>query len=455
MDLIISNGTIVTADAAYVADVGIEGGKIKQIGQGLGAAGKVIDATGKHLFPGGVDAHTHLDFSLIGRQGVEDFYSGTSAAAAGGVTTVLDYALPEPGQNIQGCLEAWHKKAKSKAVIDYAFHPAIFEPTDKLIDEMADAVSDGYPSFKMFMFGFARFDEQANQYLKAIARAAKLGAICNIHCEDNCLLTFAASKFTEEGKFGVRYFADSRPRAAEGLAVQRAIAMGRIADAPIYLVHLSCQEALEPIREARANGQIVYGETRPIYLHASRDRLEEPGGERFISWPPLREASQQKVLWDGLRDDNLQTVATDHCGFNLEQKKTGKTVDELLPGFPNLETELSMLYSEGVRKGRLSLQRFVQVTSTNPAKLFGIFPQKGTIAVGSDADIAIFDTNKNVTIEHKNMHSNADYEPHEGFKVTGWPVQVLSRGEVVVENGKVLGQAGRGKLLKRSRFTPL
>jgi dihydropyrimidinase len=268
MDLIIRNGTIVTADAAYIADVGIEGGKIKQIGQGLGDAGKVIDATGKHLFPGGVDAHTHLDFSLLGRQGVEDFYSGTSAAAAGGVTTVLDYALPEPGQNIQGCLEAWQKKAKSKAVIDYAFHPAIFEPTDKLIDEMADAVSDGYPSFKMFMFGFARFDEQSNQYLKAIARAAKLGAICNIHCEDNCLLTFASSKFTEEGKFGVRYFADSRPRAAEGLAVQRAIAMGRIADAPIYLVHLSCQEALEPIREARANGQIVYGETRTIYLHA-------------------------------------------------------------------------------------------------------------------------------------------------------------------------------------------
>jgi dihydropyrimidinase len=183
--------------------------------------------------------------------------------------------------------------------------------------------------------------------------------------------------------------------------------------------------------------------------------LEEPGGERFISWPPLREVTQQKVLWDGLRDDNLQTVATDHCGFNLEQKRSGKTVDELLPGFPNLETELPMLYSEGVRKGRLSPQRFVQVTATNPAKLFGIFPQKGTIAVGSDADIAIFDTNKSVTIEHKNMHSKADYEPHEGFKVTGWPVQVLSRGEIVVENGKVLGQAGRGKLLKRSHFTPL
>ena len=216
----------------------------------------MIDAGGKYLFPGGVDAHTHVDFSLLGRQGVEDFYSGTSAAAAGGVTTIIDYALPEPGQTIQGNLEAWQKKAKGKAVIDYGFHPAIFEPTDKLIDEMADAVADGYPSFKMFMFGFARFDEQAGQYLKAIARAGKLGALSNIHCEDNYLLSFVGSKFTAEGKFGVRYFTDSRPRSSEGLAVQRAIAMARCAEAPVYLVHLSCQEALEPIREARANGQI-------------------------------------------------------------------------------------------------------------------------------------------------------------------------------------------------------
>ena len=455
MDLTIRNGTIVTADAVYSADVGIESGKVKQIGKALGPAGKEIDAGGKFLFPGGVDVHTHVDFTLLGRQGVEDFYSGTSAAACGGVTTIIDYALPEPGQTIQANIEAWQKKAKGKAVIDYGFHPAIFEPTDKLIDEMADAVADGYPSFKLFMFGFARFDEQAPQYIKAIARAGKLGALTNIHCEDNCLLSFLSSKFTEEGKFGVRHFADSRPREAEGLAVQRAIAMARHADAPVYLVHLSCEEALKPIREARARGQVVYGETRPIYLHLSRDRFEEPGGERFICWPPLREANQQKVIWDGLRDDNLQTVATDHCGFNLEQKKSGKTVDELLPGMPNLETEVPMLYSEGVSKGRLSLQRFVQVISTNPAKLFGIFPQKGTIAVGSDADIVIFDSKRDVTIQHKDMHSKADYEPHEGFKVTGWPTQVLSRGEVVVENGKVLGQAGRGKLLKRSRFTEL
>jgi dihydropyrimidinase len=229
--------------------------------------------------------------------------------------------------------------------------------------------------------------------------------------------------------------------------------MARYAEAPIYLVHLSCEEALAPIREARARGQIVYGETRPIYLHLSRERFEGPEGERYIGWPPLREASQMQAMWDGLRTDNLQTVATDHCGWTLEQKKKGKTVDELLPGMSNLETILPMLYSEGVGKGRLSLNRFVEVISTNPAKLFGLYPQKGTIAVGSDADIVIFDPKKEVTIRHRDMHSRSDYELYEGFQVAGWPVMTLSRGEVIVDNGKALGQAGRGQLLKRKKFT--
>ncbi len=260
-------------------------------------------------------------------------------------------------------------------------------------------------------------------------------------------------QFNAAGKFGVKHFADSRPRLSEGLAVQRAVTMARYAEAPIYLVHLSCEEALAPIREARARGQIVYGETRPIYLHLSRERFDGPEGERYLGWPPLREASQMQAMWDGLRSDNLQTVATDHCGWNLAQKKKGKTVDELLPGMSNLETILPMLYSEGVGKGRLSIHRFVEVISTNPAKLFGLYPQKGTIAVGSDADIIIFDPKKEVTIRHRDMHSRSDYELHEGFQVTGWPTMTLSRGEVIVENGKVLGSSGRGKLLRRKKFS--
>jgi dihydropyrimidinase len=453
MDLIIRNGTIVTSGDITQADVGIEGGKVKQIGQGLGPAAREIDATGKYLFPGGVDVHTHVDFELLGNKSVDDFYSGTAAAACGGVTTIVDYALPEPGQSIQGSIEAWQKKAQDKAVIDYGLHPAILEPTQKIIDEMADTVADGHSSFKLFMIGLAKFDELAAQYLKVIAQAGKVGALTNIHAEDQCLISFLSEQLAAAGKLGVRYFADSRPRLSEGLAVQRAITMARYAEAPIYLVHLSCEEALTPIREARARGQIVYGETRPIYLHLSRERFDGPEGERYIGWPPLREASQMDVMWNGLRTDNLQTVATDHCGWNLAQKKAKQRVEDLLPGMSNLETIMPMLYSEGVSKGRLSLNRFVEVISTNPAKLFGIYPQKGTIAPGSDADIVIFDPTKEVTIRHRDMHSRSDYELYEGFQVTGWPTHTLSRGEVIVENGKVLGSSGRGKLLRRSRFS--
>ena len=453
MELIIRNGTVVTHGDIYQADVGIERGKVKQIGQGLGPASKEIDATGKYLLPGGVDVHTHVDFELLGNRSVDDFYSGTAAAACGGVTTIVDYALPERGQSIQGSVEAWQKKAEGKAIIDYGLHPVILEPTQKIIDEMADAAADGHTSFKLFMIGMARFDELAAEYLKVIAQAGKVGAITNIHAEDQCLISYLTQQLNAAGKFGVKHFADSRPRLSEGLAVQRAVTMARYAEAPIYLVHLSCEEALAPIREARARGQIVYGETRPIYLHLSRERFDGPEGERYLGWPPLREASQMQAMWDGLRSDNLQTVATDHCGWNLAQKKKGKTVDELLPGMSNLETILPMLYSEGVGKGRLSIHRFVEVISTNPAKLFGLYPQKGTIAVGSDADIIVFDPKKAVTIRHRDMHSRSDYELHEGFQVTGWPTMTLSRGEVIVENGKVLGSSGRGQLLRRKKFS--
>lgn len=396
MDLLIRNGTVVTAGEISHADVGIEAGLVKQIGKDLGPAAKEIDATGCYLFPGGVDVHTHVDIELMGHRSVDDFYSGTVAAACGGVTTIVDYAMPEPGQSIQASVEAWQNKAQDKAIIDYGLHPAILEPTPKIIAEMADAVAEGHTSFKLFMIGLARFDELASDYLKAIAEAGKHGALTNIHAEDQCLIGYLCEQMTAQGKRSVKHFPDSRPRQAEGLAVQRAVTMAQYAEAPIYLVHLSCQEALAPIREARARGQIIYGETRPLYLHLSRERFEEDDAERYVGWPPLREASQMQVMWDGLRNDNLQTVATDHCGWNLVQK-----------------------------------------------------------AVGSDADIVIFAPNKDVTIRHRDMHSRVDYELYEGFQVTGWPTHTLSRGEVIIENGHVLGNAGRGKLLKRQRFTPL
>lgn len=456
MDVVVRNGTVVTANEVYKADVGIEGGRIKQIGIGLGAAAREIDASGKYVFPGAVDAHTHCECELVGAKTVDDWTSSTEQAACGGVTTVIDYALAGENQPLTECLEQWHATARPKAIIDYGLHPALYKPSDRIIDEMADVVSEGHTSFKVFMTGLAAFDECSTQYMKAIARAASLGALVNIHCEDQTCISFVTQRLEAEGKSDIRHYADSRPPIAEGIAAQRALNMAKVADAAVYLVHLSCRESMDAINEARARGQSVYAETRPIYLHLSRDRFEEKiDPERFVGWPPLRHADQQEVIWQALDHSVLQTLATDHIGWTLEQKKSRQKVDELIPGMANLETMVPMLFSEGVRKGRLSLQRFVAVVATNPAKIFGLYPQKGTIAVGSDADIVIFDPEKRVTIRQKDMHSRQDWELHEGFQVTGWPVLTLSRGEVVMESGKVLGKPGRGRLLKRKKFADI
>ncbi len=454
MDLILKGGTVVTASETTRADLGIEGGRIKQIGTGLGPAGREIDVTGKYLFPGGVDVHTHVEFTLLGETTVDDFHSSTIMAACGGITTIVDYVLPNPGQSLIDAVEMWNGRAKGKTVIDYGLHPTLFKPTERTRGEMADLASDGYTSFKIFMTGLAEFDHYAPDYLKAMAQAGKSGAMVNIHCEDQCCITYLTEQLEREGKNNVRHFADSRPRIAEGIAAKRAVDMAFLADAPVYLVHLSCQEGLDALNDARARGQAAYGETRPIYLHLSKDRFkDEKDPERYVGWPPLRDADQMEVLWQALDSGVLQTLATDHTSFSMAQKKKHKKVEDLVPGMSALETMLPMLYSEGVLKNRLKLNRFVDVTATAPAKLFGLYPQKGTIAVGSDADILVFDPKKPVTIRQQDLHSRQDWELFEGFKVTGWPAMTISRGEIIVENGKFLGQAGRGKLIKRKTFT--
>ncbi len=457
MDLILRSGTVVTATDTMVADVGIEDGLVKQIGRDLaGPAGREIDATGRYLFPGGVDAHTHVECELVGVHSIDDFHSSTVQAACGGITTIIDYALASPGQPLLNALENWNRMARGKTVIDYGLHPALFKPNERILAEMADVVSEGYPSFKIFMTGLAEFDGLVDRYYAAMAQAGRLGALINIHCEDQACISHATAQLDRVGhRSDVRYYPDSRPRISEGLAAQRAIQLARAAEVPVYMVHLSCEESLAAIDDARAHGQTVYGETRPIYLHLSRERFEQIDPERFVGWPPLREADQMGVLWQALDASVLQTVATDHIGWTMEQKKSRRNVDELIPGMANLETVLPMLYSEGVGKGRLSLNRFVEVSSTNPAKLFGMYPMKGTIAVGSDADIVVFDPERRVTIRHENMHSNQDWELHEGFEVTGWPEATLSRGEIIVENGTVLAKPGRGQLVKRKRFAEI
>lgn len=457
MDVILRNGTVVTANDVYPADVAIEGGLVVQIAREItGRAAREIDARGKLLLPGGVDVHTHCETVLAGEQTVDDWTSSTAQAACGGVTTVVDYALTGPDQSMIECLEQCAAAAKPKALIDYGLHPTLMRPSERSIAEMGEIVSEGFPSFKIFMTGFSGFDEVSTQYVRAMAEAGRLGALINIHCEDQTCISFHTQRLEEAGKSNIRHYADSRPPLSEGIAAQRAIQLARVADVPIYMVHLSCQESLDAIHEARARGQSVYAETRPIYLHLSRERFEERiDPERYVGWPPLRHADQMDVIWKALDASVLQTLATDHIGWTLAQKKLRQKVDELIPGMANLETMLPMLYSEGVRKRRLSLQRFAAVTAANPAKLMGLYPQKGTIAVGSDADLVVFDPDKRVTIRHADLHSKQDWELHEGFEVTGWPLLTLSRGEVVAENGKIVAKPGRGRLLKRKRFADL
>ena len=457
MDLILRNGTIVTAAEIIQADIGIESGVIRQIGVGLtGAASKEIDVTGRQVFPGGVDVHTHVECGLGGFTSIDDFYSSTVQAACGGVTTIVDYALTGPDQSLLDCLEQWNQTARGKTVIDYGLHSTLYRPSERIVSEMADVVSERYTSFKVFMTGLAKFDQCIEQYFRAISEAGRLGALVSIHCEDQACISQATLGLEQCGQNDVLHFPDSRPRIAEGIAAERAVQIARAADVLIYLVHLSCQESLDAVNDARGRGQTVYAETRPIYLHLSRERFEEEvDPERYVGWPPLREADQMELLWQALEHGVLQTVATDHVGWTLEQKKSRTKVDELIPGMANLETLMPMLYSEGIGKSRLSPNRFVEVLSTNPAKLFGLYPKKGTIAVGSDADIVVFDPNKEVTIRSKAMHSRQNWELHEGFKVKGWPIMTFSRGEMIAENEEFLGEAGRGQLVKRKRFSEI
>ena len=451
MDLLLRHGTIVTASDIYDADIGIEDGKIKQIGFGLGPATNELDVSGMYLLPGAVDVHTHVEVEFQGLQSVENFHSGTVAAACGGVTTLIDYALPAPGQTPQETIRTWHAKARDKAIIDYGFHVAIFEPNDAAIRQIPDVIADGHSSFKIFMMG--TFDQYIDGYMEMMSAVGRFGGLVNLHVEDACCLNYLAKRFTAEGKYGAAYFADSRPRISEGIAAARAIGLAQVAEAPAYLVHLSCEDSLESLDRARGKGQTVYGETRPCYLHFSKEKMLEENGILYAGWPPLREADQMEILWQGLESGVLQTIATDHDGWSLQQKKTFDKVDEILAGMAGLETMVPLLYSQGVLKNRLDINRMVEVTATNPARLFGLFPRKGTISIGSDADIAVFDPNVKKTIRAQEMHSAADWDPFEGWEVEGWPRMTLSRGEVIVDNGKVLARPGRGELLRRNRFS--
>jgi dihydropyrimidinase len=454
-DTIIRNGTIVTATDTYAADIGIAGGRISAIGAGLPVenAQRVVDARGLLVIPGGIDVHTHLDMPFGGTKSADDFESGTIAAAYGGTTTLIDFAIQYKGQTLRHALDIWMKKAEGKATIDYAFHCIITDIEGAQLDELKAFVREGVPSFKLFMAYPGVFMLDDASIFKTMNAAADCGGMICMHAENGGAIDVIVQRALAEGKRSPKYHALTRPTTAEAEATNRAIALAEIAGTPVYIVHLSCNEALEKVREARDRGLRVYAETCPQYLYLSLDDMNAPGFEsaKYVFTPPLREKWHQEKLWQGLAKDDLQVVSTDHCPFCMkEQKELGKDDFTKIPnGGPGIEHRLSLVYSGGVHGGKFSANRFVQLVSTAPAKLFGLYPRKGTIAVGSDADLVIFDANEQQTISVATHHMNVDYSMFEGTRVKGVTKTVLSRGNLIIDNGKFVGRAGAGQFLKR------
>jgi dihydropyrimidinase len=458
-DTIIANGKVVTATDTYAADLAMNGGKIEAIGQNLPRqnATQVIDARGKYVFPGGIDVHTHLDMPFGGTTSADDFETGTRAALFGGTTTLIDFAIQYKGQRLRTAFDTWMEKAANKATCDYAFHCIITELGDTQLKEMNALVSEGVTSFKLFMAYPGVFMLDDASIFKALKTTAKNGGLVCMHAENGGAIDVIVQQALAEGKKAPKYHALTRPTTAEAEATARAIALAEMAGAPVYIVHLSCNDALEKVREGRDRGLPVYAETCPQYLYLSLENFDAPGfeGAKYVFTPPLREKWHQEKLWNGLKRDHLQVVSTDHCPFCFkEQKELGKDDFTKIPnGGPGIEHRLSLIYSGGVAQGRFSMNRFVELVSTTPAKLFGLYPRKGTIAVGSDADLVIFDPHRQHTISAKTHHMRVDYSMFEGIEVTGMPDLVLSRGRVVIEGDKFRGRAGQGEFLRRSTYS--
>ncbi|MCR8848759.1 dihydropyrimidinase [Rossellomorea sp. SC111] len=458
MDKIIQNGTIVTATDTYKADILIQDGKIAAIGKGFDPGDtEVIDASGKFIFPGGVDPHTHLEMPFGGTVSKDDFETGTIAAAFGGTTTLIDFCLTNKGEPLQSAIDTWHSKSKDKAVIDYSFHLMIGEINQEVLSQLPEVIQEeGITSFKVFMAYKNVFQADDETLFRTLVAARELGALVMVHAENGDVIEYLTEKALKEGKTEPIYHALTRPPELEGEATGRAAKLTGLADSQLYVVHVSCSEAVEQISAARSKGLNVWGETCPQYLVLDQTYLERPNfeGAKYVWSPPLREKWHQDVLWNALKSGQLQTLGSDQCSFDFQgQKDLGKEDFTKIPnGGPIIEDRVSILFSEGVVKGRISLNQFVDIMSTRSAKLFGLYPQKGTVAVGSDADIVIFDPEAERVISAATHHMAADYNPFEGMKIKGEPVSVLSRGEYVIKDKKFAGKQGAGKYIKRARY---
>ncbi|WP_101473734.1 dihydropyrimidinase [Fusobacterium sp.] len=453
MGLLLKNANIVTDKDKFLADVYIENGVISKIGENLNVkAERTIDLTGKYLMPGGIDVHTHFDIDVGIARSADNFYTGSLAAAYGGTTTIVDHMGFGPkGCNLHHQLDYYHNLAKD-SVIDYSFHGVIQHIDQNILGEIDQMIEDGIPSFKGYMtYGYKLSDIEM---LKLSEKLSKSGGLLTVHPENNDIIDFFREKFAAENKLSPIYHAKSRPDKCEGEAVNRMIDITNMTNCPLYIVHLSCNDALEHIKKAIDKGQKVYAETCPQYLVLDEDLYNRKDGVKYICSPPIREKSHQDKLWEGIQNGYIQTIATDHCSFNYELKKEmgEKDFRNCPNGLPGVEIRMSIIFSEGVSKGRINLNKFVELVSTNPAKIFGMYPKKGAIQIGSDADLVVIDPKLKKIITAKELHENVDYTPFEGIEIVGCPVMTISQGEVIVENNKFVGEKGRGKFIKRNPF---
>jgi dihydropyrimidinase len=454
-DLIIRNGTVVTAAETVDCDVGIRDGVIAAIARGLTGGDREIEARGKLVMPGGIDSHCHIEQkSAMGIMNADDFYSGTVSAAFGGNTTIIPFAAQHRGQSLRDVVKDYHDCAGPKAVIDYAFHLIISDPSDQVLgQELPALIRDGYTSFKVYTtYDLLRLDDY--QILQVLDLARRERALVMVHAENHDVIRWLSERLLTRGYRAPKYHAVSHARIAESEATHRVIALAELLDVPLLVVHVSTGEAMEEIRLAQSRGLKIYGETCPQYLFLTAADLDRPGAEgaKFCCSPPPRDEATQELIWQGLCGGVFQVFSSDHAPYRFDEtgklaKGSDPSFKEVANGVPGIEVRMPLLYSEGVGKGRLDLQQFVALTATNAAKLYGLFPRKGTIAVGADADIAIWDPDLEVTIGTDVLHDNVGYTPYEGRRVTGWPVMVINRGRIVVEDGELKVDRGSGEFL--------
>lgn len=458
-DLIIKNGTVVTASDTFEADIAVKGGKIAALGQALeGAAPKIVDAKGLYVLPGGIDVHTHLDMPFGGTTTADNFETGTTAAACGGTTTIIDFAIQYKGEDLQKGLDAWHQKAFGNSAVDYAFHMIVTDMPQSKLKQMDKLVDEGVSSFKLFMAYPGVFMSDDATIFRALMRTKENGGMVCMHAENGSVIDVLVQKALAEGKTHPKYHALTRPMSAEAEATRRAIALAEMAGVPIYFVHLSAGDAMEEVRRAREAGLPVYAETCPQYLYLSYEDYERPGfeGAKFVMSPPLRPKGNEERLWKGLQNHWLDVVSTDHCSFCFQTKGArpgkdlGKNDFSKIPnGAPGIETRMLLLW-QAAQQGRLTLNRLVEITAATPAKLFGLYPRKGSIAPGADADLVLWNPKQKTTISAKTHHMNVDYNPYEGMVVQGAVQEVYLRGKKIVEKGSFMGGAKIGGFLERA-----